>query len=355
MTTFAAALCLLLAGGCEFRPLLDPTNVSYVRVYVDETILNVTTGYYNERFYHPSYTRPAILRVGLFDTETGNLVAERYLRNQGDDELGHYYDGTIVIGAGTYDLIAYNFGTESTIVGNEYNCFGMTAFTNEISPAIKAKLKSRTKTGEDEGDATVTKADESIRYDADHLFVANAVGVTVREHDKVDTLRSTTGEPYFYAESLVKSYYIQVGIKGIQYVASSASLLTGMSRQAHPLDRDFVSGGEATLYFEMMNGTYPDRGDDYACIYTTFGTFGRLPDADNQMLVSFEFQTTYGTTYQETFPLADEFMHEDAIVHQWIIIDKVIEIPDPPPDYQGQGGLKPSVDKWGEVDSEFTI
>ena len=87
----------LLAVSCEFRPLEEPTSVSYVRIYVDEESLNVTTGFYNPDFEHPTYIHPEIFRLGLFDASTGVLVSERYLRDQGDDARGHYFEGNIII------------------------------------------------------------------------------------------------------------------------------------------------------------------------------------------------------------------------------------------------------------------
>lgn len=361
------------AGGCQFRPLHDPVNTTYVRIYIDEHILNVTEGFYDEyiqsqsgveepqRFRHPEYVRPEIVRIGLFDPDNGKLVAERYLRNQGDDRRGHYYDGYIAAAPGKYNLVAYNFGTESTIIGSENDCFAMKAYTNEISPSIKSRLKSRTDNGDDDSkDSPFTKAEESIRYDADHLFVANGEGVFIPRHSGPDTLKNSAGEPYFLARSLVKSYYVQIQVTGARYISSSASLLTGMAEGARPLDRNFEDSPEATVYFEMNNGRYPDGtypgADDYSCIYATFGTFGKLPDADSKMLVSFEFVTTYGTQISETFDLNEEFRKEDAILRQWIIIDKVINIPDPPEGGDTEsGGMTPSVDDWEDVKSEVEI
>lgn len=341
---------VILIVSCEFRPLEDPSNVSYVRVYVDEQDLNVTTGIYNPDFIHPDFTRPEVLRVALFDTVTGQMVSERYLRTQGKDEKGTYFEGYIVADPGTYNLLAYNFGTESTIVGEEYNCYGMAATTNQISPSIKSKLKSRSKADD--------SSEESIRYDADPLFVAGNEGVTIHSHHGIDTLRSATGEPWFHAGTLVKAYYIQIGVVNAQYIASSFCLLSGMAASTHMLEPDFEQSEETTLYFEMHPGSYPDGYKpgvkDYRCIYTTFGTFGRLPDSQNLLKASFEFTTTYGRQVDTTFNIALEFLKEDAIKRQWLLLDFEIEIPEPPPG-EDSGGMKPGVDDWENIDSEIDI
>lgn len=354
---------LFVLAACEFRPLEDPSNVSYVRVYVGEQDLNVTTGFYNPDFIHPDFQRPEVLRVALFDTENGQMVAERYLRNVGEDEKGTYFEGYIVAAPGTYNLLAYNFGTESTIVDEEDNCYGMAATTHEISPSLMSKLKStiqnRSAVGGENTTGAGTKSDEKIRYDADPLFVAGSEGIRILPHQGIDTLRSATGEPWFDAETVVKAYYIQIGVVNAQYIASSSCLLSGMAASTHMLEPDFEQSLETTLYFEMHPGAYPDGYKpgvtDYRCIYSTFGTFGRLPDAQNILKASFEFTTTYGRQVDTTFNIALEFLKDDAIERQWLLLDFEIKIPEPPPGEDDSGGLKPGVDDWENVDSIINI
>ena len=341
-----AGMLLMLSVSCEFRPLSETGNMSYVRIYIDEHLLNITTGFYNEKFHHPAYHKPDIMRVALFEPGTGRMVGERYLRGQGDDERGHYYYGYILAEAGRYDLLAYNFGTESTVVGNEYDFHTMLAYTNTIAPMLRSRLASR-----DPG-----SSQESIRYDADHLFVARAEGLAVGFHEGIDTLRNTNGEPWFLARSVVKSYYLQVGVTGAQYLSAASVLLTGMGRQVRLSDSNFTDGGEATLYFDMLNGSYSKEGADFECIYGTFGTFGRLPDAENDLTVSFELVTTYGKQFEKTIPIKEVFLREDALLRQWLIIDEVIEIPPPPlPPEEKEGGLNPAVGDWNDVGSTINI
>lgn len=47
-------LCTLFAG-CERRPLVDVGNTHYVRVYLDEELKNVTTGFYDPTLAKPEY------------------------------------------------------------------------------------------------------------------------------------------------------------------------------------------------------------------------------------------------------------------------------------------------------------
>lgn len=356
------AILLLAATACEFRPLQDPSNVSYVRVYLDETdLLNVKEGFYNPAFLHPEYKRPEILRIGLFDAKTGDLATERYLRNQGDDERGHFYDGYVIVNPGTYSLRAYNFGTESTLVGNEYNWKTMFAYTNEISQALSTRYQNVNARATDGSESAEERALEhqSIRYDADILFVADASSLTVPGHYGVDTLRNAAGEPWFTASSVVDHYYLQIGVIGSQYISSSVALLSGMASELPLATRDLYSADPATLYFDLYSGAYPDGYypgvTDYHCIYGTFGTFGRWDTENNYLQVAFEFVTTYGQNYEVTIDIAPEFLKENAVKHRWLLIDKMITIPDPPDTGGGGGGLAPSVVDWGDVHSEIYI
>ena len=53
------SICVIaMAVSCEKRPLMEISNTHYVRVYVDETILNVTTGFYNDAYNRPNYGSP---------------------------------------------------------------------------------------------------------------------------------------------------------------------------------------------------------------------------------------------------------------------------------------------------------
>lgn len=351
---------LVFASACERRELLDVGNTHYVRVYVDESIMNVTEGFYNASNVRPFYKRPQILRVVLADPYTGIARSERYLRNQGDDSMGHYYDGYIIADPGEYILFAYNFDTEVTLIRNQNNYFTAKAYTNEIASHLRARLYSRTTKGGSE---------EKIIYDPDHLFVAGYEGVRVPYVNYIDTLRTPEGG-YFVAESLVKSYYLQVRVKGMQYVSSAVSLLSGHAGSSDISTRQMDQKDTVTLYFEMTPGGESEAAgvrslsaaegagmapqeDDTVMLYTTFGTFGKLPSVQSSLEITFDFMTVYGDPYYETIDLTGLFSTQDAIEHQWLLIDKEIDIPDPPP--SAGGGFNPGVDEWGDVKTDITI
>lgn len=354
-----ALTAVLVLASCERRPLEEMSNTHYVRVYVDEHLLNVTEGFYNESNIRPNYHTPQIVRIVLTDPQTGLTRADRYLRNQGDDERGHFYDGYIIADPGEYDLLAYNFDTEATLLENPNNFNAARAYTNEIASHLKTRLASRA------GSTVESPLNEKIVYDPDHLFVASSKGVNIPYSNRIDTLRTPEGG-YFKAESIVKSYYLQVRVKGMRYVSSAVSLLDGMAGSAFITSREMCEDDPVTVYFEMSPGAESsaagvravksgssDPASDEVLLYTTFGTFGNIPSAPNRLEITFDFTTVYGKPYYETFDITDIFATPEALEHQWLLIDEVIEIPEPPKN--PGGGFNPGVDEWGDVNTDIII
>lgn len=335
----------LLFTSCEFRELVDPGNTHYARVYIDEDIMNVTGGFYDESREKPEYRRPEVIHLTLCDPETGKMVAERYLRNQGDDEYGHYYDGYIICEPGEYSMLAWNFDTEATIVDSESSRTEARAYTNEIASHIRASLASL-KSGASQYSGA------RIVYEPDHLFVAECASVKIPYGNAIDTLRTPEGS-YFRAESIVESWYIQIRIKGMRFVSESASLLSGMSGSKLLYNGRQDDDDPVVIYFGNKSTEIDPTGEQESILYATFSTFGKIPEAGNEWKLSFDFHTTYGTGVSATIDIADEFHKPDALEHRWIIIDKLITIPDPP---KGEsGGFSPGVDEWGDVVTELII
>lgn len=355
-----ALTVLILSASCERRPLVDLSNTHYVRVYIDEDIKNVTTGFYNEKHNRPHYESPDVLRVTLADPVTGVIKAERYLRDRGEDENGTYYEGYIIAYPGEYRLMAYNFDTESVVISDPNNHVQAKATTNEIASHLKSKIPSRT--SQTHQQSIETKAPESIVYDPDHLFTANCGNLYIPFVEELDTLRTREGE-YFKASTIVTSYYLQIRVKGIQYVSSSVALLTGMSGSAWLSDGKMDETHEVTVYFEMMEGSESKAAGMYkmsstyeVIIYTTFSTFGKLPDANNHLEITFDFLTVYGKPYSATFDITEKFHTPEALEHHWLLLDETIEIPEPPPGGGNTGGgFVPGVDEWGDVHSDIII
>ncbi len=345
-----AAVCVF-AAGCEFRPLMELSNTHYVRVYLDEHILNTTEGFYNPEHVRPGYKRPEVMKVTIGEKSSGQVVAERYLRNQGDDEHGHYYDGYVICDPGEWSLLAWNFDTESTLVSDPSNQYAAKAYTNKIASHLMSFFPSRLNKKSDDGTSTGGSAKpEKIVYEPDHLFVARCGDVTIPYTDIIDTLRTPDGE-YLRACTIVESWYIQINVKGIKYVSSVMGLVTGMGGSKPLFVPEIDKEDEVTDFFGMVAGVGADD-DDTGVIYATFNTFGKIPDVVSGLEVTFDFITNYGKAVSATIDISDEFKKELALKHRWIILDKVIEIPKPP---SSTGGFAPGVNDWNDISTDLII
>lgn len=349
------ALSLLFTTlSCERRPLLEMSNTHYIRVYIDEVIPNVTTGFYNESNRRPTYNAPGILRVTLADPETGAAKAERFLRNMGMDENGRYYDGYIVADPGVYSLMVYNFDVETTQVKDINNHFDAKAFTGEIASHLKSNIPSRSRRNSTK---QKNQGFDKVVYDPDHMFRVACPDVLVPYVDFVDTLKTPEGK-YFRAESMVQSYYLQVRVKGLEFASSSVGLLTGVAGSGWLMDGRMDKEDPVTVYFDMFPGQGPASGmvkgdEGTVTVYTTFNTFGKIPAQQNHLEVTFDFLTVYGDPYSETLDITDVFATKEAQENRWLLIDHTIEIPEPPK--VGGGGFDPGLDDWKDVESDVII
>lgn len=377
------AAIALIASSCERRELVELSNTHYVRVYIKEDIKNVTTGFHPNAENRPGYKSPDILRLLLADQQTGKVKAERFLRTKKQDERGTYYEGYIVADPGRYDLIAYNFDTEVCIVRN-YNDFNNAkVYTNEIATHIRGRVsknalkvvqKSMQRAMQKVSMKAQTKADERdteerIVYDPDHFFLANCGDVYIPYSDDLDTL-TTPDKDWFVAETIVKSYYLQVPVKGIEYATSSLGLVSGLAGSAWLGTATINEADPVTVYLELRPGESKAAGlvktkdgsteedtPSEAVMYTTFNTFGRLPDADNALTITFDFLTTHGGSHTQTIDITEEFNSQDAQEKHWIIVDDVIELPKPKPGTEtgGGGGFKPTVGQWQDIETDIII
>lgn len=342
---------MLFFTSCEHRELVELSNVHYVRVYIDEQIQNVTYGFYDESRLKPVHKRPSVVRVALCEPTNGRVVAERYLQQSGEDERGYYLEGHITADAGDYHLMVYNFGTESTLIREEHTYRLAEAYTNEIASHYYAYLPS----------VRVSETESPIVYEPDHLFLLTRDRIHIAPTNRLDTLRTEAGD-YFTASTCVDSYYIQVRIKGIEYISTAASLLTGLAPSTTLHNRTMQPEPPVQIFFEMnasgregqeeRSGS-TTRTEKMPVIYATFNTFGKLPEAETNYMVTFDFVTTDGRTQTETINITPMFDTPEVTENRWIIIDREIVI-DPPPKQEG-GGLSPEVDEWQDVNTDLRI
>jgi hypothetical protein len=348
----AVYVCALLLGSsCEHRPLEDLNSTHFLRVYLNESIQNVTYGFYDDSRKKPEYHSPELLRVGVYDKYTGELVSERYLHQKGSDARGNYLQGYIYAPVGEYNILAYNYDTRSTQTQSENDYNKIVAFTNTLTEGESNRLFSRSETLAD--DNRVEWPHQIISHQPDHIFAAQMEGVQILPSEEVDTLCTPQG-CYPTAESVVKTYYIQVNIKGAEYVRSAVALISGMAGSKTLHDGQMVMDDATSLYFPLNNAAEKMRtGNTTHVAYASFNTFGKLPQVEGYIDITFEFKTTYNTVQTATFRLTDMFDTPVVQDKQWIIIDKVIEIT--PPEGEMGGGLQPGVGDWKQHEGSIVI
>ena len=337
-------LMSIVMPSCIHRPLEDPYNGHYIRIYIDEQIKNVTYGFYDESREKPVHIRPAVLRVVLADPISDRIIAERYLQTSGEDERGYYIDGYISAEAGNYNLMVYNFGTEKTKIRNENSFFNMKAYTSPVSenyhqyfPMMQEQIES-----------------QAIRYCPDHLYLVTSQPLRIGKHLGVDTLYNADGD-HFTAKTVVLSYYLQVKIKGFEYVSTAVSLMSGMAGTTTLSSREMDEKDPVSIFFDMNYaevGRTKDGTSKTAVLYTTFNTFGKLPKENNIYTINFEFTRTDGSSQVESIDITSMFDEPLVKNEQWILLEKEIEIT---PTVGSTGGMSPGVDEWGDVWSDIQL
>lgn len=351
------ALCVMLMilflnSGCEHRPLeiMSMADNLFVRVYFNENIRNVSFGFYDETKKKPEYYSPLMMRVVFCDEASGKVVAERYLSDCGKDEQGYYIQGPMSVPQGRYDMMAYNFDTRYTKIKGDNLYSSMTAYTKLLSePEVKKLFTSR----------GVLSVSEKINRQPDHLFVAKVEGVNVSLPDskEPDTLKVENSQ-FPVAETVVKTYYMQINVKGVEYVRSAVALVSGMSGSKTLHDGEMIKDDVTSIFFGLNNGVEKYRANNETSAptvaYATFNTFGKLPHEEGYLDITFEFNTIDNKVQIETFRITDIWDTPQVKDNQWIIIDKVIEII-PPDDVDVGGGMRPGVDDWDVIEGIITI
>lgn len=345
---------LPLCSSCEHRPLELPSYYDnmFVKVYFDEHIRNVSYGFYDESKKKPEYNSPQMMRVVFYDEDNGKLVTERYLHDYGKDEQGHYIQGYMSIPDGRYNIMAYNYDIQDTKVKKDNIYTESTAYTRPLSENEANRLFSS------RGDA----GNEPLCTQPEHLFVARVEGIEVFTPDfweNPDTLKTAEGTTPV-AETIVKTYYLQFNVKGVEHVRSAVALISGMAGSKKMQADEMVTDNAVSIYFGLNNGKEKSGQaarqvpDDVAVAYASFNTFGKLPDTEGYIDITFEFKTLYNTVQTESFRVTDMFETEQVKEKQWIIIDKVIEIV-PPEGAETSGGMSPAVRDWEQIEGSITI
>ena len=308
----ALVLITLTSGSCRRRPLVEVDN---------NVLLNITIG--TDIVNYEVQTPPEMMRAIFFDSKTGDFVSHSFLPHHGG--YVHLMPGR------EYDILVYNFDTEATIIDGDYNLNYILAYTNLVPENIKSRLKGRAGKGED----------EMIVYEPDHLFVGKLEDVYI-------PMRGY-GMPAFeidiHAETIVQTWIVEIDkVRGAEYVGAVSSVISGLADH-NLIGRGEQSYDEATVFFEAASLTKDGH------FYAKFNTFGRNALAGRKQVLSLVLTDTGGKSFCFNMDISEKFNDNPL---QYILIktdDIVIE----KPEQTGGGGLAPSVDEWGEINTEIVI
>ncbi len=304
------------ASSCKRRPLNNADYNVNVVLNIDKEIVN---------YRYPG--DPEAMRVAFFNHRTGHLVAHAFLPATGGK--------VSVLPGESYDVIAYNFDTQVTLIKDENDFNKILATTNTISDSFKSKLKSR-------GTKSVTKEeDEIIVYDPDHLYVGRLenVNLPARTADSPEVTLTID------CKTVVQSWILEVDkIQGAEYVGSISAVITGLSKY-NSIASGQKSKDYATVFFEVAS-----LGSD-GTLYTKFNTFGQNPESPEKQILSLVITDTGGKTWVFNVDVSEQFPDNP----EQIIRVKTDEIVIPEPEKKGGGGIAPDMDEWKDIVSKIVI
>ena len=86
-------------------------------------------------------------------------------------------------------------------------------------------------------------------------------------------------------------------------------------------------------------------------MFAFINTFGRIGGSVNDLEVTFDLTRTDGKVFRHTFDISDLFQSDNAVLHQWLLLEETIKI-DPP---KTSGGYDPIIGGWDDEHKEIEI
>ncbi len=310
------------------RPISDEIEV---RVVLNtDGVSNITGDSYNQKLPKPSMTSE-MLRVLFYAPENGRLMAQCFLSQKTLSPEGYeLLYGRTHLPPGDYLLLAYNFDTKAIRVEHENRLSEINAFTPKIPDYLHALLP----------DSSVGK----VFQQPEHLLVARKE-VRIAESDRMQIVEAE-------AHTIVETYYLQVRVRGLRHASTVKATISGMSASTR-FGIDQRSEEDSKIMFDLSGSVDPrieEENQDVLC--TLFNTFGKLETAPSELTVRFDLLTHNDTQYVKTFDIAPIFLTEDARERHWLLIDYVLDIPEPS---QTGGGFDPGTTDWDEIHERIEL
>lgn len=328
-------VCTLLAGACQRRPFSSRNTGVNLVLKINTRIVNQV-----------DVALPANMRVGMYNPDNHSLSYADFVGPEG---------GYISPEPGTYDILVYNFETESTILRGEDDFLKAEAYTNEISPYLKGqirplleqrrKLRQERLAASSVSETAATDDEERVVYEPDHLFVGRVKGqdiprLLLEEGDREIVIEVD-------ATSIVETWKIEIrGVQGAEYISSISAIISGQAASTYLYSGE-DSDESVSVYFTMQ--TNRARTSDEGMIMGSFNTFGKKPGVESELSLDVSITDSGGNTYDLHYDITPDFLDNPERV---IVIEDDISI-DPPS--SGGGGFDPSVEDWDNVTSDIDL
>lgn len=313
-TYYIYILCAVLLASlpsCKRRPLTTADYMVVVNLEIEDEIVN----------YEMPHA-PSLMRCIFYDSHTGGFVTQAFLPPTGGQ--------VNLIPAREYDVLVYNFDTESTWISSESFFNKIYASTSIIPSSFLSKLRSRAPSNEK----------EMIVYDPDHLYVGRLNEVFV-------PARSVEAEPLVLdikCETVVESWILELrSVTGVENIGSVAAVITGLA-ESNKIAYNERSLNYVSVYFD--NQVIDENG----LLTARFNTFGVNPNCGTKQILSLVFIDIAGNGRVFNIDVSDQFIDNKE---QIIRINTEIDIPKPIT--SGDGGFAPEVNEWNDVNTEIII
>lgn len=328
----SVAALISMVGGCQRIPLYERTTTVNLQLNlktdidtdIDMSVDNELETEYKEKI---NGRMPEYVEALFYDAATNQLVMSQILPPEG---------GTFEVPSGKYDIVVYNFGTESTQVSSLGYRLDAEAFTTDITKQMVHKMfGAAVNDGSDTKTDSKGYEDDPIIHEPDHLYVANKTGVEVPAFTGKDVSVTIHAD----ASTILDVYSMEVlGIKGVENIEKVDAFITGQIKSNYFGQRQ-RNDDPATLYVTMK----PDKENNR--LYTVFGTFGKLAGESNNVYLDITVTDSGGGQYRYIYDVTDQFDDPDNKNNKLIIEGEEIDIPAAS---QGGGGFDPTVKDWEE-------
>lgn len=305
------ALLCISASGCQRRPLTTADYTVIVNIEIDKEIVN-----------YEVTKDPSLMRCVFYDSNSGAFVTQAFLPPTGGQ--------VSLIPAREYDVLVYNFDTESTWLEDENWFHKIFASTSVIPDSFKTKLRSRSSYTDD----------EKIVYDPDHLFVGrlNDVFIPARSVEAPAVVLDIT------CQTIVESWLVELKtVTGVKNIGYMAGVVTSLS-ESNKIGNDVRSDEFVSVYFDNQ------VIDQDGVLTAKFNTFGRHDGIKEPQTLSIVFTDVAGKGHVYNFDVSDQMVDNKE---QIIRIETAIDIPEAI--VSGSGGFVPSVDDWDDIKTEIEI